>query len=85
MTDVNDNAPSFTNPTYLKVHKERLSDFVNDFELTDPDDWSLNHGPPFRAFLPPDVPSEIAQAVSVKYESGMKNVQNLHILITFAY
>ncbi|KAF2359630.1 Cadherin [Trinorchestia longiramus] len=66
--DVNDNAPTFTGPTYLKVHKKDLAGFTSFFNLTDADDWSIGHGPPFTAYLDPRTPAKIKQAVNVFYK-----------------
>lgn len=65
--DVNDNAPTFTTPTYLKVHHKNLTSFVSHFTLTDADDWELGHGPPFSAYMDPRTPESIAKAVAVTY------------------
>ena len=68
--DVNDNAPVFRSPTYIKVKKNTVTKFVKTFSLDDPDDWSLGHGPPFGAQLDPRIPSNIADSVDVSYNSG---------------
>lgn len=70
VTDVNDNAPSFTGPTYVKVRRKQLVNYESHFNLSDPDSWTLGNGPPFRAFLDPKAPSLIANAVTVAYKSG---------------
>ncbi|KAA0184920.1 hypothetical protein HAZT_HAZT009858 [Hyalella azteca] len=66
--DVNDNAPIFTGPTYVNVHRNNIDGFTSYFNLTDPDDWSVGHGPPFSAQLDPRAPSIIRKAVSVAYK-----------------
>ncbi|XP_047738845.1 putative neural-cadherin 2, partial [Hyalella azteca] len=68
--DVNDNAPIFTGPTYVNVHRKNIEGFTIFFNLTDPDDWSVGHGPPFSAQLDPRAPSSIRKAVSVAYKRG---------------
>lgn len=70
VADVNDNPPHVKGPPFQLVPENSSPRHVADVKLSDADDWSQGHGPPFTIALDPHAPEEVKRDFSVTFDAS---------------